>query len=418
MSARFGVLGALFVAASGGACGSSSSPIEPLEPGDGGTSPDAAAHDAGDAGPFHPLDMNDVTILAPLPARLGAPVLVKGTDAADDGMPFVPRALFDRVVAGSSATFDQAILPPDVHAELELVAVRFDLCDRPAPGVCPAADDGRLRLVFQPIVEASRGVIAPDVGFHAFYTIANTEIPVAVASLRDLAKSTTMARGGALRVSPALAAPASPEREAYATKLRAFVKRYGGESRIVRLTVNAQPIVFSQIRWAFRGVEKKSGAFVDMKIFGSDATDESVILNGDPAYEVTPATDAPPGLAGALSKAAFDGATDAQKRAYLAALAAIDNPMTHSAETVACVGCHASTVIMHARASGMFLDPLSVPGRYTSKWDLSIAGGESRDAAQTLRALGYLGTTPMISQRVVNDTAQVLAEIEARYPPP
>jgi len=32
------------------------------------------------------------------------------------------------------------------------------------------------------------------------------------------------------------------------------------------------------------------------------------------------------------------------------------------------------------------------------------------------RALGYLGTEPMISQRVVNDTAETLAELETRYP--
>jgi hypothetical protein len=36
----------------------------------------------------------------------------------------------------------------------------------------------------------------------------------------------------------------------------------------------------------------------------------------------------------------------------------------------------------------------------------------------TLRALGYLRQLPMISQRVVNDTAQTLTEIEQRFPAP
>ena len=55
-------------------------------------------------------------------------------------------------------------------------------------------------------------------GFHAFYTIRNDEIPSAVAAMRDLAM-TAPAQTGALRVSPALSAVAP---EPYATKLRAL----------------------------------------------------------------------------------------------------------------------------------------------------------------------------------------------------
>ena len=63
------------------------------------------------------------------------------------------------------------------------------------------------------------------------------------------------------------------------------------------------------------------------------------------------------------------------------------------------------------------IDPLTLPGRYTSKFDLSTAGGASTTRSVT-RALGYIEMTPLISQRVVNETAQALSEIEQRYPPP
>jgi hypothetical protein len=59
-----------------------------------------------------------------------------------------------------------------------------------------------------------------------------------------------------------------------------------------------------------------------------------------------------------------------------------------------------------------------LPGRYTSKFDLSVAGGMSTQTSFTIRALGYVAQKPLISQRVVNDTAQTLTEIEARFPPP
>ena len=114
----------------------------------------------------------------------------------------------------------------------------------------------------------------------------------------------------------------------------------------------------------------------------------------------------------------FDAADPTKKRAYLAALAAVDNPLGHTAETVACVACHVSTVLMSARTTRVAIDPLTLPGRYTSKFDLSTAGGKSAEIPQTIRAFGYITKQPMISQRVVNETAQTLAELERRFPPP
>src|SRR5450631_2361566 len=363
--------------------------------------------DVGDAGVSPALEMNDVTILAPLPQSGATPVLLRGSELADDGTAFVPRALFDRLVNDRST--GQSILAADSYGRLHLVAVRFDLCDRHLPGTCPEAEDARMRLVFQPILD---GGAANDVGFHAFCAIRNDEIAGAVAALRDLA-ATAPAQPGALRVSPALGGATSG---AYATKLRAFVKRYGGDARIVRLTMIAQPGMLSQIGWALRGVEKKGDTFVDMTIVGSTDTSESVILNGSPGYDVTPVTDTPAGLLGALKAATFAAADAATKRADLAALVAAENPLSNTAETVPCVACHVSTVVMSGRAYGAVIDPLTLPGRYTSRFDLSVAGGKSAETPNTIRALGYLNKDPMISQRVVNDTAQALTEIEDRYP--
>ena len=365
---------------------------------------------AGGTAPSTPLDMNDVTILAPLPSSSATPVLLLGTDLADDGTALVPRALYDRLVADGSTgkplpTLDTA------YEHLHLVAVRFDLCDRHLPGACPHAEDARLRLVFQPL---SSTASAADVGFHAFYTVRNDEIAGAIAALRDLA-TTAPPQSGALRVSPALSAANS---QPYATKLCAFVRRYAGDARIVRLTMNALNLNFSAIAWALRGVEKHGDAFVDMTIVGGTATSESVTFTGNPGYSITPMTDTPAGLLGAVMQTKFEAADPATKHEYLQALAAVDNPLSNTAETVACAACHISTVVMSARADTTAIDPLTLPGHYSSTFDLGIAGGQSAQTPTTLRALGYLGKLPMISQRVVNETAQTLTEIEQRYPAP
>jgi hypothetical protein len=362
---------------------------------------------------YYPLDMNDVTILAPLPQSIATPVLLRATDLADDGTPLVPRALFDQVVRDRDSTTGQPLPLLDMPYErLQLVAVRFDLCDRHLPGPCPSAEDARMRLVFQPLSGAPPAAL--DVGFHAFYRIGNDEIPDAVAALRELAMIAP-AQSGPLRVSPALSAS---DPEPYASKLRAFVQRYGGDARIVRLTMNAQNLKTDAITWALQGAEKQGGVFVDMAIVGATDLSQRVALGGSASYAVVPMIDTPSGLLGAISETAFDQADATQRRDFLAALVATENPLSQTAETVPCVGCHVSTAVMATRAGPAAIDPLALAGRYTSTFDLSTAGGESAATPQTLRALGYFHTTVLISQRVANDTAQTLTEIEQRFPPP
>jgi hypothetical protein len=380
--------------------------------GGGGAATAGAGGGGGTAGGplVQALDMNDVTILAPLPAKDAAPVLLSGTDLADDGTSFIPRALFDRL-AVSTIPSGSPVLNAATYDRIHLVAVRFDLCDRQLPGACPVTEDGRLRLVFQPIHPEGS---ADDAGLHAFYTIRNDELAGAVAALRALAQAAPP-QAGALRVSPALSA-ADPS--GYATKLRAFVKRYGGEARLVRLTMNAQPQSFQQVRWALRGLEKQGDAFVDMTIAGGAETLESVISNGGSGFDVMPATDTPPGLQLAISTSQWFGADATKQRDALATLVAVENPLTHTAMTVACVGCHVSTFLAPSRAASLGVDPLAVPGRYTSKFDLSTAGGQLVQTDSTIRALGYAGSRTLISQRVANETAQTLTEIEQRFPAP
>ena len=131
--------------------------------------------------------MNDVTILAPLPLSRETPVLLQGTDLADDGTAMVPRALFDRLARSEDGLGSSPILNAATYERLHLVAVRFDLCDRHLPGPCPEAEDARMRLVFQPLSQSvvTGDVTADDAGFHAFYAIRKDEIAGAIASLRD-----------------------------------------------------------------------------------------------------------------------------------------------------------------------------------------------------------------------------------------
>lgn len=385
------------------ACGGASSE---RSPDDAGGASEAASGDGGAS--LGPLGMNDVTVLVPLPRSVSTPVLLRAADPAADGTPFLPRALFDRLVEAPST---MPIVPGEEYDKLQLVAVRIDLCDRTQPGLCPSDVDGRLRLVFQPLTD-DRG--AQDVGFHAFYVIPKSALATVIRQVRELAAIQSEPPASPLRVSPGLSGVRAAD---HATKLRELVRQYGGERTLQRLTLNAQPIFFSSIRWAMRGVERRGATFEPMTIGGgAPETAQDITLFSAASYTATPATDTPAGLFAAFSQSVFESLPFAEQRRSLEILAAVDNPLVNGPDTVTCIGCHASTVAMSARAKTAGVDPATVSGRFVSKFDTSIAGGKSASTERTVRALGWLGREPMISQRVANDTAQVLREIEERFP--
>ncbi len=401
------------------ACGGA----DPRRP-DGGNERDGGAHDASeatdgemphdaavdgdtnaDASVPHPLGMNDITILVPLPAGGDTPTLLRMAGDGTGGADLVPADLFARLVT----------TPGDVgqaFGTFHVVAIRFDLCDRIAPGPCAPGEDGRMRLVFQPV---TAGGSAVDTALHGFYPIAAADLPAVIEALRGLSVLQGTAVGAPLQVSPALRAA---DHEAYATALRSLVRTYAKSDTLMRLTLFSQK-QFSQIsEWVLRGVVRTGETWNDIVVPDVAATGQHVILvpgEGDPTYTVEPTADAPAGFGLTLAEAAFGAADADAKNDALQALVQIEDPDLHTAETVQCASCHVSTVLLARRALAAGTTAAAVPGQYSSAYNLSIAEGESADDKVSLRALGWFGTSPKISQRVVNDTAQVLGEMATRF---
>lgn len=390
--------------------------VEPQS--DAALAPLDAAAPVADTGPSWPLGMNDVTILAPLPASMTTPVLLRGTDPAQDGTPLVPKELFDRIgepacKSGTSVTCsgERAVLFSDDYENLHLVAVRFALCDRNQPGACTAGEDGSLRLVWQPM----RGNQAfDDVGVHAMFAIPNAQLPSAVGALRELAQLQAAPVSAPLTVSPALSDPTKP---AYAEKLRAFVRAYALRSQLLRLAINAQPAQYAQVRWVLRGVERGAdGAFHDIVIPGSEAVQQEVILRGL-GFEATPSVNLPTGFDIVLSQSVFQELPPDAQLAGLTALVATDHPLKVAPGTAPCVSCHTATLLFKDRVNPAAPAVQEIlRSDYVTTYDVSLGTGGPLFSGRTLRALGYLFQTPVISRRVAHETAQVLTEIAQRFP--
>jgi hypothetical protein len=171
-----------------------------------------------DKGAFEAPNASPLIILAAIvrldiftvPANMKSPVLLRGSDLGQDGAPLVPRDSYDRLdrpACSGSCAGEHAVLEALDYERLHLVVVRFDLCDRNLPGTCADGDDGRLRLVWQPM----RGDAEfADAGLHAFFAIPNSQLRSAPATLRELAQLQGAPTASALAVSPACRTRANP----------------------------------------------------------------------------------------------------------------------------------------------------------------------------------------------------------------
>jgi hypothetical protein len=353
------------------------------------------------------LGMNDVSILVPLPDKAGGPTLARITGVTTR-VELVPRDAFQRIVS----------TPGDVLEPFErfqVVAVRFDLCDRPAPGPCPPGMEGRVRLVLQPMSDAPN-MHARDVALHAFYPIPAEEMGKVIDELRALAAIQDVPVTAPLGISPALVA-AGPERAMYAGRLRALVARYADGTKLTRLTLFAQHATSAAFNWVFRGVERQGSGFKDMVIPDVRATEQRTILESRDSYATEPVADVPAGFALALDEPMFSAGTPSMRRQALRALAEAEDPTRRAPETVQCVACHVSTLLTARRSVRAGVNPATIPGRYASTYNLSNSTTTATTNERSLRAFGWVFREPAISQRVINETAQVLTEIEARFPP-
>jgi hypothetical protein len=367
----------------------------------GAGAPPAADHAAfADRG----LGMNDVSILLPLPRDPRVPVLAAIADAG-----LIERAWFDALVTDHHDIAPR-VAAPIAFADFQVVAVRFDLCDRSTIGACPRGVDGRLRLVLQPMYLRGGAVAAHDVALHAFYPVPARELAQVIDELRMLARDSPRAPDAALGVSLAARDPA------YVARLRQLVLRYARGPRLARLTVIGQIADSAAFAWIFRGLERRGDAIVPLAIPGVAAPQQSLQLaGGDTVYRTEPVADAPAGFALAINGPAFAAATLAQRLGALEALTAIQNPLIHDTIDTQCIACHVASYLTARRATSIGVVPAAIAGRFASPNPVatrSIADADPR----VVRGFGWAASEPAISQRVVNDTAQVLAEIEARFP--
>ncbi len=329
-------------------------------------------------------DLNDVSYLLPLPAgSLDASSLRAETEGGQGALlPPGWLALLPALVRGEDAA---AVL-----RELRVVGIRID----PKP---------EIRMVWQPVFAGPEGAEARDAAAHSFYRLTRAEFEDLKAELQEVkGKYQVLTEGLPLGVHPGLAAQGLSR--GYGAELRRIILKYTGGARLTRLTFVSREVPGTM--WDFGGFEDsrrmviprvgtRLQSFVNM-VPGGFRGGARPAPEGDDTFNaiLTQSTD-------------FPSAGVALLRKELDAVHRIENPRIHTSETVDCASCHAA---QPARAWAERLFPGLRPGesefRFRSRLNLENRSA-SREDTRMIRAFGYDGSRPAISQRAIHESAAV-----------
>ena len=361
------------------------------------------------------LGPNDISILLPLP-RLNEQSMLLGTKAAGAEGELLPKQVFDRL-----PSLVEPFPAPDAIYQLylKIIAIRLDPCFSEGNGT-PCRK--QLRLIWQPVLTSGGSSTTADAAVHTFYEFDDAKWSQLMMAWGELV---TGQEQDVLQVHPRLKAEgyAGP----YWKKLRAVLLRFCGARTLVRSTAMA---LNGGIFWTFIGVDWVNGQAKTIPIprigrnaqaflfsRGNDLADLSDLSQFNAVIQPSPPQEdlLLELISGSLSFKQRRSEVDAKQvmqRAF-----AFENPRLSHPGNVDCASCHVAQTV---RAWGQKNFPHWDWQRefQTFRFASSTGNLENRSVnplrTNRLRAFGYFDADPVISQRVINETALILEKLKAR----
>lgn len=355
---------------------------------------DAGASDGG-------LDLNDVSWLFPLPVTSNA---LLSLDSSGPRGALLPRALYDGL---------PAMLPDGdagVYGDFRVIGARVDPCfptDAQGSG-CRK----QLRLVAQPVTYDLLLPSTQDATIHLFFDLGDADwadVRTTVDELHALANGAT--RGKPLDVHPVLKAQGL--NGAYATKLKSLITRLCGAQTLTRVAF--MRLVQADLAWSFGAFDVRDGALADDTIPRLDALQvQGVQEFGNDAFRNGDLQPAAPGdqLVTLLSESELRLTDERTLQRAITSALRIENPHLESPKTIDCGSCHvASRALSNAKAERQ-VDTSGYAEQFTTegRFDLSRVDTVGNDP-RALRAFGYFGAQSALSQRTINESAVIAAQL-------
>lgn len=359
-------------------------------------------------------ELSDVSVLVPMPKTAQETNTLLTLSSAGRYGALTPDAIVDR-------------LPLLVHnrdknktykSDLRALGFRFDPCF--TEGVGPQACRRQIRIVWQPITMSKGALVTLDSPVHTFYDFDEASWNELMTDYRGLLDATPPSGGPAtLGVNPRLSKQGLGG--TFHAAFKKLILKYCGAKNLSRLTLmSLHP---GDNEWHFMGFDIQDGKMLPITIAGIN-TIQQVLKTLKPEGFDLLATVSPEGFSRTAS-AIYKNSLKAKKtlseqeiQNFAEDLLTIENPRKSNPGTVDCASCHLA-------GPGMQWARLNFP-----KWDwkgmVARSGWSTdRDVTNTtleflkprrLRAFGFFYADPLISQRTVNESAEVVEALEQSFP--
>lgn len=350
-------------------------------------------------------NVNDVSFLLPLPQKMNETTLLDLNSRAVGG-PLIPKAFM-----GTLPPLTSVMTEEQAADSLRVIGVRVDPCfPLPTPQSCQR----QIRLVWQPIEPGPRNTVQThDAALHSFYVLEDSEFKSLLADLSVWkAQFNVQSEGLPLQIHPAWAheGTKSPALSAFQN----IILKYAGFKNLSRVTIM---VVRGQgDMWAFAGFEVRNQKLQVGKIPRIDRGSQAFVNFAVPADHFQRGFISPlPAGPDAFSKTITDSDrvfTGNQQllESELRAMHRIENPHDFNPENMDCVSCHVAQTarvwLENNRKDLQIADLFQVHAYKNPRHDLSNLSPLLKHT-QVIRAFGYFGAEVALSQRVINESAEV-----------
>lgn len=350
-------------------------------------------------------DLNDVTYLMPLPQTVGGDGLLRLESPARGGA-LLPVSMVNQLPV---LAIDRT--RPEVNSTLRVMAVRIDPCfPLPTPQSCQR----QIRLAWQPIeINRRNEVETVDAALHSFYVLQDWEFANLLKEINAWkSKHSVNTKYMPLQVHPAWAA--EKDSSPALADFQKIILKYAGVENFSRVT--AMVLRGNGDMWAFAGFEPRGGKLELLPIPRLNRLSQSFINMAVPADHFSGGGISPvPKGADTFNNIAAESlrmgeGTEDTIREEVRAAFRIENPKFFNPENMDCVSCHVAQPAIHwvlNKRPELQVEKLWSQEIYGNpKYHLKNTSAEIWNTQQ-IRALGYFGKNVAISQRVINESAEV-----------
>ena len=355
-------------------------------------------------------DLNDVSILYPLPTaeQLGKDdSFIYFTSTSNPRTKFssfvLPQDLLQHIPA--------LIIPhslEEIQASLQVVAIRIDPCFLEGDTV-PYRCQKQVRFVWQPIeVGRRQQVVALDAALHSFYLLTDQQFSFLLLNLQKLKSEYLYNSNG----QPLFIHSGLTRNLSYRKSLSNLFLSVANTNNLIRVT--SMGLRGAGDMWTFQSFAYHNDQltaevipriqFATMQTFMNSAIPATSFDGGslDPMPEGTDTFNEL--MLGSIELPENKILMQKQMQSILN----IENPLKHNPKTIDCVSCHvAGPAKIWSLSSGLdWLDFVKNNSYQNSNYNLTNPT-EFYINTQRLRAFGYSDSLPIISQRVINESAVV-----------